>query len=147
VPLERKFKEKQNRESYVKKSREKYESDVNKVNQYSSQMPYAQAGELVKLQQKLQRAQQTLLANEKDFAKFTQELHELTPSWEREWKEYCDSCQDLEEERLEFMKDLMWAYANHISTICVADDSVRGHPVTLPLAKFMSVLRTRADSS
>lgn len=35
-----------------------------------------------------------------------------------------DSCQDLEAERLEFMKDNMWAYANAVSTVCVSDDEV-----------------------
>jgi hypothetical protein len=31
----------------------------------------------------------------------------------------------LEEERMEFMKDNLWAYANAVSTVCVSDDEVR----------------------
>jgi len=42
--------------------------------------------------------------------------------WEKEWKDYCDSCQDLEEERMDFMKDIIWIYVNLVSTICVHDD-------------------------
>lgn len=33
--------------------------------------------------------------------------------------------QDLEEERLDFMKSSLWAFANIASTVCVSDDAVR----------------------
>lgn len=33
--------------------------------------------------------------------------------------------QDLEEERLDFTKSSLWAYANIASTVCVSDDAVR----------------------
>jgi len=124
APLERKFKEKQSQESYVKKSREKYEADCLRINSYTQQATYMQGSDLQKVQQKLQRTRQTMEGNEKDFAKFTRDLLETLQVWEREWKEFCDSCQDLEEERMDFMKDILWAYANDISTICVADDQV-----------------------
>jgi hypothetical protein len=124
APLERKFRDKQVQESYVKKSREKYESDCVRIRSYTQQMTFMTGADLQKVQQKLARTQQTLQGNEKDYSKFTKELLELLPIWEREWKEFCDSCQDLEEERLDFMKDIIWAYANAISTVCVADDLV-----------------------
>lgn len=81
---------------------------------------------------KLLRARQTVQANEKDLANFTRALFDLLPEWEAEWKNFSDSCQDLEEERLDFMKDILWAYANDISTVCVADDQVRAQSL-LPL--------------
>lgn len=125
APLERKFRDKQVQESYVKKSREKYESDCVRIRSYTQQITFMTGADLQKVQQKLARTQQTLQGNEKDYAKFTKELLELIPAWEKEWKEFGDSCQDLEEERLDFMKDIIWAYANAISTVCVADDLVK----------------------
>ncbi|KAF8963615.1 hypothetical protein BDZ97DRAFT_984324 [Flammula alnicola] len=122
APLERKFKEKQVQESYVKKSREKYEGDCLRINSYTQQATYMQGNDLLKVQQKLQRTKQTMLGNERDFTKFTKELLEMTQTWEKEWKDFCDSCQDLEEERMDFMKDILWAYANDVSTMCVSDD-------------------------
>ncbi|KAF5321999.1 hypothetical protein D9619_001619 [Psilocybe cf. subviscida] len=122
APLERKFKEKQVQESYVKKSREKYEADCLRINSYSQQLGYMQGSDLLKVQQKLQRTKQTMIGNERDFTRFTKELKDMIQIWEKEWKDFCDLCQDLEEERLDFMKDILWAYANDISTICVADD-------------------------
>ena len=127
APLERKFKEKQILESYVKKSREKYEGDCMRISSYSQQVTYMQGNDLVKVQQKLQRTKQTIQGNERDFAKFSKDLSDLLVPWEKEWKEYCDSCQDLEENRMDFMKDIIWSYVNCISTICVADDQVCAH--------------------
>ena len=33
-------------------------------------------------------------------------------------------CQEIEDVRIEFMKDNIWAYANAVSTVCVSDDEV-----------------------
>lgn len=33
--------------------------------------------------------------------------------------------QDLEEERIDFMKSSLWSFANIASTVCVSDDAVR----------------------
>ena len=88
-----------------------------------------QGKDLEKIYLKLERAQQTVQANENDYAQFTRVLQETMQKWEQDWKAFCDSCQDLEEERMEFMKDNMWAYANAVSTVCVSDDEVRVHPL------------------
>lgn len=122
--IEKTFKTKQTQESYVLRAREKYESDCSKINSFTAQATLAQGKELDKLNFKRERAEQTVRANEKDFQRFARELKETVTRWEGEWKTFCDSCQDLEEERLEFMKDNMWAYANAVSTVCVADDEV-----------------------
>ena len=37
--------------------------------------------------------------------------------------------QDLEEERLDFTKSSLWAYANIASTVCVSDDAVGSIPL------------------
>ncbi|KAG8985000.1 hypothetical protein FRB90_005000 [Tulasnella sp. 427] len=42
--------------------------------------------------------------------------------WNEAWKTYCDESEDLEEDRLDFIKDSVWAYANAISAVCVSDD-------------------------
>lgn len=122
--VEKKFKQKQTQESFVVKAREKFEGDCTRITSYSQQINTTQGKDLERLQAKLKRAQQTVAANEKDFATFSKTLAEMQPSWEAEWKDFCDTCQDLEEERVEFMKDILWFYANAISTLCVSDDEV-----------------------
>jgi hypothetical protein len=122
--VEKKFKTKQAQEAYVSKAREKYKGDCIRITSYTQQSTFAQGKDLERIQAKLKRAQQTVQANEKDFEGFTNTLADLIPGWEADWKSFCDTCQDLEEERMDFMKDLLWTYANQVSTICVSDDEV-----------------------
>ncbi|KAK7676487.1 hypothetical protein QCA50_020561 [Cerrena zonata] len=120
--IEKAFKTKQTREGYVNKAKEKYEGDCLRINSYTAQATLSQGRDLEKIQQKLERARQTVQANERDFANFARAFQDTVAEWERDWKEYCDRCQDLEEDRLDFLRDHLWAYANAISTVCVSDD-------------------------
>ncbi|KAJ7647884.1 SH3 domain-containing protein [Roridomyces roridus] len=122
APLEKRFKVKQTQESYVLKAREKYESDCLRIASYSQQIAVNPGKDNERLQLKLRRAQQTVQANEKDFANFTKTVLDMIPGWEKDWKDFCDGSQDLEEDRLDFMKDIAWMYANAVSTLCVSDD-------------------------
>ena len=124
--IEKKFKTKQQQEFHVNQAQEKYKSDCLRINSYTAQSGLMQGKELEKIQIKLERAQQTVQANERDFANFAKNLQTTVTEWEQDWKAFCDSCQDQEEERMEFMKDTMWAYANAVSTVCVSDDEVSG---------------------
>lgn len=124
--IEKEFKVKQTREQHASKAREKYESDCLRINSYTAQSTLVQGKDLEKIHLKLERAQQTVQVNENDYGQFTRVLQETMQKWEQDWKGFCDTCQDLEEERVEFMKDNMWAYANGVSTVCVSDDEVRG---------------------
>ncbi|KAF9012617.1 hypothetical protein BDQ17DRAFT_1321593 [Cyathus striatus] len=120
--IEKAYKAKQTQETYVNKSREKYEQDCMRINSYTAQSSLVQGKDLEKVTLKLERAQQTVQANERDFANFAKALQDTVAKWEVDWKAFCDTCQDLEEQRIEFMKDNLWAYANAVSTVCVADD-------------------------
>lgn len=123
--LEKKFEVKQRQEAYVNKAREKYEADYSRIHSYTQLATSTQGKDLERMQLKLQRARQTVIANERDLAKFTKALLDILPEWEADWKEFCDICQDLEEERMEFMKDKVWGYADIVSMVCVTDDQVR----------------------
>lgn len=123
--MEKKLKNRQAQETYALKAREKYEGDKARINSYTQQLAYMTGVDAQRVEQKLARTRETAKANEKDFLGFTQTLMELLAEWQTEWKIFCDSCHDLEEDRLEFMKDNLWLYANEVSTLCVSDDQVR----------------------
>ncbi|OSC97342.1 hypothetical protein PYCCODRAFT_1399063 [Trametes coccinea BRFM310] len=120
--IEKEFKNKQTQEGYVARAREKYEADCVRINSYTAQSNLIQGRDLEKVHLKLERAQQTVQANQRDYANFARALQDTMVKWEQSWKAFCDSCQDMEEDRIEFMKDNMWAYANAVSTVCVSDD-------------------------
>ncbi|PWN45113.1 hypothetical protein IE81DRAFT_320725 [Ceraceosorus guamensis] len=120
--IEKLWKQKQTQESYVNKSREKYEQDCIKINGYTAQSSLVQGRDLDKVTAKLDKAQATVSGNEKDYQNFVRALKDTTHKWNAEWKSYLDQCQDLEEERLDFIKANLWNYANAVSAVCVADD-------------------------
>jgi hypothetical protein len=123
--IEKQCKAKQLQEQHVDKAREKYEQDCMKINSYTAQSSLVQGKDLEKIQLKLDRAKQTVQANEREFANFTRAIESTIQKWEQDWKAFCDGCQDLEETRTDFLKNNMWSYANLVSTVCVADDEVR----------------------
>lgn len=120
--IEKQCKAKQLQEQHVDKAREKYEQDCMKINSYTAQSSLVQGRDLEKINLKLERAKQSVQANEREFANFTRAFESTVQKWEQDWKAFCDGCQDLEEARMDFMKDNMWAYANLVSTVCVHDD-------------------------
>jgi hypothetical protein len=122
--IEKNWKAKQTQEQYVHKAREKYENDCQRINAYTAQATLLQGKELEKVQLKLERAQSTVQANQRDFANFARALGDTARQWEVDWKAFCDSCQDLEDDRMDFLKDYLWAFANAVSTVCVSDDEV-----------------------
>lgn len=130
--VEKKLKARQQQESFAARAREKYETDLGRINSYTQQLPYATGPDVQRLEQRLARTKETARANEKDFIAFTQAMIELLAEWQAEWKNFCDACHDLEEDRLEFMKDNIWVYANEVSTLCVSDDQV-----CMPLPPFL----------
>ena len=140
--IEREFKIKQSREQQATQAREKYESDCIRINSYTSQSMVARGQDLEKIHLKLERAQLAVQVNENDCIQSTRVLLETMPKWEQDWKGFCDTCQDLEEERMEFMKDNLWAYANAVSETCVSDDRVRVPRVISP-ARFLNLFFLR----
>ncbi|KAG8914244.1 hypothetical protein FRC00_000243 [Tulasnella sp. 408] len=119
APIERLYKEKQIQEKYVEKARTKYESDRASINLYAAQSAQLQGKELDEIQTKLERVHKTAQANEIDYQKFANMLGDTckldSPSIKKQ-------CQALEEERINFIKDNVWTYANGVSTVCVSDD-------------------------
>ena len=148
-PIEKKLKAKQSQASYVAKAREKYEGDCARIKGYKQQAAQLQGQDLDRLQVKLRRALETVKANEKDYASFVRGLSDQSREWETDWKTFSDDCQDLEEERMELMKDNVWNYANMISTICVNDDEVRWRLccacIELTLFQSCEKIRTALD--
>jgi hypothetical protein len=153
--IEKQFKTKQAQEVHVNKARERYEQDCLRINAYTAQSTLVQGKDLERISVKLERAQQTVHANEREYANFARALRDTVAKWEQEWKQFCDSCQDLEEERMEFTKDNVWVYANAVSIVCVSDDEVcpshptRSHGISSdrdpPWSWHRLVLRTAAS--
>lgn len=72
---------------------------------------------------KLEKTQINLATSNTEYENAVKVLEETTGRWNRDWKAAADKFQDLEEERLDFMKSSLWSFANVASTVCVSDDA------------------------
>lgn len=105
-------------------ARDRYEGDCVKLNSFAANKQLVQGRELDKLESKIDRVKQTISQNESDFRNYVSVLETTNTKWENEWRNFCDTVQDIEEDRLILTKDIVWAYANAVSQVCVEDDSV-----------------------
>ncbi|GJN90429.1 hypothetical protein Rhopal_003440-T1 [Rhodotorula paludigena] len=111
-----------NQRQHVLKAKAKYQEDAIQINALHAQAALLQGRELDKVSIKLDKAQQTVEVNERDYRNYVNVLKETTVNWNMAWKTFCDLVQDQEEERLEFLKSRMWDYANGLSTLAMTED-------------------------
>ncbi|KAI7941823.1 hypothetical protein MJO29_013897 [Puccinia striiformis f. sp. tritici] len=120
--IERLHKKKAELMELAEKSRKKYEANAIAVNGLSAQSHLVQGRDYDKVTAKLEKAQQNVQMDEREYRSHVKNLKETTAEWNMQWKGYCDLVQDLEEERIDFVRTSFWDYANGVSTICVVDD-------------------------
>ena len=116
------YKHKQSQTQYMNRAREKYETNCTKINAYTAQSNMVQGRDLDKVMAKLERVQSNIDNDDRDYESFVRALQETTQKWNSEYKSFLDICQDVEEERQDFLKTNVWGLANAISSICVTDD-------------------------
>ncbi|GMK55472.1 hypothetical protein CspeluHIS016_0205280 [Cutaneotrichosporon spelunceum] len=121
--VEKAWRNKGLQEAHVAKARERYEKDCLKLNSYTANMQLVQGRERDDLENKMEKVRRSIQSEEQDFRNFVRVLEETSVKWENEWRSFCDVVQDLEEDRLSLTKDVVWAYANSVSQVCVEDDS------------------------
>ncbi|KAF2671385.1 hypothetical protein BT63DRAFT_215664 [Microthyrium microscopicum] len=120
--IEKLYKLKCQQTATLNKTREKYKQDCWKAKGYSAQSHMVMGQEERKNKAKLEKTYAQMATTSTDYQDAVAALQETTGRWNREWKNACDKFQDLEEERIEYLKDSLWIFANISSTVCVTDD-------------------------
>ncbi|KAK4049915.1 formin-binding protein [Microbotryomycetes sp. JL221] len=120
--IEKLWKNINSQRAYVLKSKSKYEEDALQINALHAQASLLQGRDLDKATMKLDKVQQTVVVNERDYKNYVGVLKETTGAWNIAWKAFLDLCQDQEEERIEFVKGRLWDWANALSTVAMAED-------------------------
>jgi hypothetical protein len=121
--IEKLLKTKQGQTALVNKCRDRYEQDCLRIKGYLAQGHMVMGQEERKNKAKLEKTQINMASNSNEYEAAVKVLEETTGRWNKEWKAACDKFQDFEEERLDFMKSSLWAFANIASTVCVSDDA------------------------
>jgi hypothetical protein len=121
--VEKLLKLKNQQTSSVNKARDKYEQDCLKIKGYLAQGHMVMGQEERKNKAKLEKTQIQLSSTSQEYEGAVKILEETTGRWNRDWKAACDKFQDLEEERIDYLKSSLWTFANIASTVCVSDDA------------------------
>ncbi|KAK5088765.1 formin-binding protein [Lithohypha guttulata] len=121
--IEKLLKTKQQQTAVVNKCRDRYEQDCLRIKGYLAQGHMVMGQEERKNKAKLEKTQINMASDSQDYEAAVKVLEDTTGRWNKEWKAACDKFQDLEEERLDFTKSSLWAFANIASTVCVSDDA------------------------
>ncbi|KAE8444227.1 hypothetical protein EG329_000727 [Mollisiaceae sp. DMI_Dod_QoI] len=121
--IEKLLKVKVQQTQHVNKTRDKYEQECLKIKGYLAQGHMVMGQEERKNKAKLEKTQINLATSNTEYENAVKALEETTGRWNRDWKAAADKFQDLEEERLDFMKSSLWSFANIASTVCVSDDA------------------------
>ncbi|PWW73905.1 hypothetical protein C7212DRAFT_353524 [Tuber magnatum] len=106
----------------VNKTRDRYEQDCLKIKGYLAQGHMVMGQEERKNKARLEKTQAALVTSNAEYQEAIKALEGTTARWNKEWKQACDKFQDLEEERIDFLKASLWTFANVASTVCVSDD-------------------------
>lgn len=120
--VERLHKLKAQQSAQVERARQVFEQDCHKLNGYSAQQNLLMGRELDKNNMKLEKAHMALDMSRRDYQTALRLLQDTTTKWNTEWKTSCDGFQDLEEERISYLKSHLWSYTNIVSSVCVKDD-------------------------
>ncbi|KAF2432803.1 hypothetical protein EJ08DRAFT_584831 [Tothia fuscella] len=121
--VEKLLKVKTQQTNTVNRTRDKYEQDCLKIKGYLAQGHMVMGQEERKNKAKLEKTQVQLSSTSGEYESAVKVLEETTGRWNRDWKAACDKFQDLEEERIDFLKSSLWTFANVASTVCVSDDA------------------------
>ncbi|KAH7323713.1 putative septation protein imp2 [Rhexocercosporidium sp. MPI-PUGE-AT-0058] len=121
--IEKVLKVKVQQTQLVNKTRDRYEQECLKIKGYLAQGHMVMGQEERKNKAKLEKTQINLATSNTEYENAVKALEETTGRWNRDWKAAADKFQDLEEERLDFMKSSLWSFANIASTVCVSDDA------------------------
>ncbi|KAI4134857.1 MAG: hypothetical protein LQ347_001181 [Umbilicaria vellea] len=124
----------------VNKARDRYEQDCLKIKGYLAQGHMVMGQEERKNKAKMEKTQIQLASTSNEYEAAVKALEETTGRWNRDWKAACDKFQDLEEERLDFMKSSLWTFANVASTVCSCEKirlSLEGCEVEKDITSFI----------
>ncbi|KAJ1946255.1 formin-binding protein, partial [Linderina pennispora] len=106
----------------IRKLQDKRRSDTRKVGDLELQVNGLHGMGDPKLRNKLERAQAQQRATEKEYVDVRQRLHDADQQWYHVWRSACDVFQVLEEQRISYLKHIVWTFTNLVSSSFVTDD-------------------------
>ena len=126
VDIEKLFKKKQSLESYVPELNENYKRACAQKGSLEAQFRGKDRETQINIELEHIQTRENIQFYERELSYISMALKETVTKWEQGWKSFCDSCQDMEEDRMNFMKNILLNYADTASEVYhMADGAVR----------------------
>ncbi|KAI9311208.1 hypothetical protein BX666DRAFT_1998943 [Dichotomocladium elegans] len=78
--------------------------------------------EVHQIEEEIEDQKKQVFAAEKDYKHAVDVLNSATRNWVSDWQSNCDLFQFMEEDRMNFVRNSLWAFANMMSSVYVVDD-------------------------
>ncbi|KAG2188894.1 hypothetical protein INT44_004034 [Umbelopsis vinacea] len=101
------------------KAKEKYDSECGKHANLESQLASTSARDADRLRLKIERCKAEVDTLDNEYQSACLKLTEATAIWNAEWKIACDRYQEMEEMRIEFLRESFMTYVNIVSGLSV----------------------------
>ncbi|KAH8556316.1 hypothetical protein BGW37DRAFT_7751 [Umbelopsis sp. PMI_123] len=101
--------------AYVMKAKEKYDAECGKQANLESQLTSLSTRDADRLRQKVERCKVEVNTLDNEYQSACLKLTEATAIWNAEWKIACDRYQEMEEMRIEFLRESFITYVNIVS--------------------------------
>ncbi|KAJ1983264.1 formin-binding protein [Dimargaris verticillata] len=109
--------------SQLVKAKDRYRSEVSKASGLEQTILGMQhIKDTDRLRGRLDKTQQATRQADDDYQKTVHRLKDAQRRWEGDWRDACDVFQELEEDRLDFLRSHLWSYTNVLSNVLVTED-------------------------
>ena len=96
-------------EAAVDNARARFEYDCHQLKTYYDQQDFLEGKELEENNMHLERSYIAVDNSKRAYQDAIRVLAEAKERWTNQWKESCDELQDIEEERINYLKSSLWA--------------------------------------
>ncbi|KAI9592096.1 hypothetical protein BDF19DRAFT_452704 [Syncephalis fuscata] len=116
--IERSMRTKALHTASMHKAKERYEAEYMRAN---GMAPQRSSGMMSKLNM-IGQGNSSGRNPELEYQEACEKLQSVTQRFDNDWRQACDKFQIMEEERIEFLRNIFWNYANIFAGVCVTDD-------------------------
>ncbi|TPX35207.1 hypothetical protein SmJEL517_g02349 [Synchytrium microbalum] len=120
--IEKHLKNKSALANQCQKAKERYEARCVELNSLRASQSNAKPDQLDKIRTKIDKTQTAMNQADGEYIAAVEKTREAFSKWQDDFRIACVECQKLEVDRIEFLRNSCWNYANLFSKACVQDD-------------------------
>ncbi|ORZ02469.1 hypothetical protein BCR43DRAFT_519788 [Syncephalastrum racemosum] len=110
----------------VERSRDYYTAECTKLTGMEKYLTERRsemaADEAQQVEEEIEEQKKLVAAADQEYKHAVTVLNDVTDKWISDWRSTCDTFQDLEETRIDFIRSSLWAFANIMSSVYIVDD-------------------------